>query len=266
MLAGVSGITVDDRWFCSQACVERMVRRYVSDIPAPVEMTPVPPPPHMRLGALLRHHGALSADQLHHVLEQQATSGLRLGAQAKALYGIDSAAVLRALAVQAGARYLTSIDTATVHDAPGGLSRETIEALGLIPFSHPDERQTVRVASKAPVRWDAVRALRQLADWIPDVYLVEDETWDALLANYGLDRRARRSQVERATALRVNGPQEAATRIVTLATATRRSRLAEARWAPYTCVRVQSARLVEDILFTSNQGEEPSWQEANTLR
>ena len=268
VLAGVWGVTIDNRWFCSQGCVEDMLRRLFADVPAVPSAPMMPGPPHLRLGVLLRHNGALSADQLHHALEQQRTSGLKLGAQAKALYGVDGALVLKALAAQSGARYLTAIDPATVRDAPGGLSRAAILALGLIPFSEPDERRAVRVASKAPVRWDAVKALRRLADWNPELYLVEDETWNQLLEHYGVAAEAttRSTASVRANGVLVRDEQEAVTQIANIATASRRSHLADAHWEPYTMVRVQADRIVQDVLFSRTTGEEASWPAANTSR
>lgn len=267
LLAGRVGVTIDDRWFCSLPCVEQMLRRRLADRPAPTAPSMVPGPPQLRLGALLRHHGALSADQLHHALEQQRTSGLKLGAQAQAMYGVESALILKALAAQAGARYLTAIDPLTVRDAPGGLSRAAIEALGLIPFSEPDERRSVRVASKAPVRWDAVKALRQLADWNPELYLVEDETWNQLLDHYGLATTAATpTTAPRANGMLVRDEREAVTRIATIAAASRRTSLADAHWDPYTMVRVHGASMVQDVVFPRSAGEDKSWQAASTSR
>ena len=166
-------------------------------------------------------------------------------------------------------RYLTSIDPVTVRDAPGGLSREAIVALGLIPFSQPDERRAVRVASKAPVRWDAVKALRRLAEWNPELYLVEDETWNQLLEHYGQasDATAPRARASvRANGMLVRDQQEAVTQIANIATASRKAHLADASWEPYTMVRVQADQIVQDVLFSRTVGEETSWQAANTLR
>lgn len=266
-LSRLSGVTIDDRWFCSRDCVEHMIRRRLAGIPGAVQVSPLPTPPHLRLGVLLRHSGALSADQLHQALEQQRRTGFKLGEQAKAMYGIDGAQVLRALAAQAGARYLTSIDPAAVQGGPGGLSREAIDALGLIPFSQPDERLAVRVASKAPVRWDAVQALRRLSDWMPEVYLVEDDTWNELLTNYGANpRRGTRRSHEQAEAVFVRSSQEAVTAIATIAAAGRRVNLLDAHWDLYSWVRVQSGRSTQDVLFTRTPAEETTWREPNTSR
>ncbi len=262
------GVTIDDRWFCSQLCVERMLRHRLSDVPVTAAPVPAPGPPQLRLGALLRHHGALSADQLHQVLEKQRTSGLKLGAQAKAMFGLDGGQILKALAAQAGARYLMAIDPLTVREAPGGLSREAIVALGLIPFSQPDERRFVRVASKAPVRWDAVKALRRIADWNPELYLVEDDTWNQLLDHYGIAIAvpAGNAGAPRANGMVVRDQHEAVTRIANIAAASRRAHLADAHWDPYTMVRVHGQRSVQDVLFSRTGAEEASWQAASTSR
>jgi len=260
VLAGVSGLSVDAGWFCSKTCVEHMVQKRLAGA-VRVEQPILASAPHLRLGVLLRHHGALSADQLHDALEAQRKSGLRLGAQARAMFGLDPGMVLRALAAQAGTRYLTAIDPATVQDGPGGLPHEAMAALGLIPFSKPDRDGRVRVASMAPVRWDAVTALSTLAGWKPEPYLVEDEVWAGLFTNYGT------AQAEDGATTRVvivNSEGEAATRIATLAASGRRARLAEAHWDPYIWVRVHGEAMVNDVLFARPTTQELSWQAANT--
>lgn len=261
VLAGVSGITIDDRWFCSGDCVEQTMCRLLCELPGPRPFSTAPPPPHLRLGVLLRHLGALSTDQLHEALERQRTSGLKLGKQAQVLYGVDRAVVLRALATQAGARYLTTVDPGTVREAPGKLSREAISALGLIPLSRPAGDGVIRLAAAAPVRWDAVQALRRLAGWNPYVYLVEDDSWRDLVDHYGtgVPREATR---EIANAVVVSGPREAANRIATIATATRRASLTDAHWNPYTLVRVHSGATVQDVLFPRHREEGTIWQAA----
>jgi hypothetical protein len=260
LLAGVSGFAIDTRWFCSHACVEHMVQQLLAGA-VPEDQPIVTSAPHLRLGVLLRHHGALSADQLHEALEQQQKSGLRLGAQARAMFGIDPALVLKALAAQAGTRYLTAIDPATVHDGPGGLPHQAMAALGLIPFSKPDRDGRVRVASMAPVRWDAVNALTTLAGWRPEPYLVEDEVWADLFTHYG---NGQASSPDTSRVVIVKSEGEAATRIATLAAASRRARLVEAHWDPYIWVRVHGEAMVNDVLFARPTTQELSWQAAST--
>lgn len=261
VLTGVSGVTINSRWFCCQGCVERMVQKLLAGA-APDEQPVVTSGLHLRLGVLLRHHGALSADQLHDALEAQQMSGLRLGAQACAMFGIDSAQVLRALAAQAGTRYLTAIDPATVHDGPGALPHEAMGALGLIPFSKPDVQGRVRVASKAPVRWDAVNALANLAGWTPEPYLVEDDVWTELFEHYGAG--SHQGQADASRVVVVKSELDAAARIATLAVTTRRARLAEGHWNPYIWVRVHGEATVNDVLFARPTTQELSWQAAST--
>jgi hypothetical protein len=266
VLTGLSGVTIGDRWFCSRACVERMARQLLDEPETPRAVSTPRHARHLRIGLLLRHQHVLSADQLHRALEEQQKSGLRLGAQARALFGIEPSLVLKALAAQAGTRYLTAIDPATVRDAPGGLSVETARALGLIPFSHPDKQGHVRVASTAPLRWDAVNALRRLAGWTPEPYLVEDSTWNELLEHYGSDLRTRPGEPQRDAAVVLTGSREdAAAQIATIAISGRRARVSEARWDPYVWVRVEGGAAVRDVLFARPATqEETSWQAANT--
>ncbi len=78
----MAGVTIDGRWFCSQACVERMARRLLESRAYPAGLPAVPP---LRLGVLLRYYGAITSDQLHASLAAQPESRLRLGAQLVAL-------------------------------------------------------------------------------------------------------------------------------------------------------------------------------------
>ncbi|MBS1818561.1 MAG: hypothetical protein JSU08_11570 [Acidobacteria bacterium] len=263
LLTGMSGVSIDGRWFCSPDCVARMVRDLLSDS-APAAQVTGRAAPHLRLGVLLRHHGALSADQLHEALDRQRSSGLRLGAQARELFGVDPALVLRALAAQSGSRYLTTLDPSLVHGAPGGLPREAIKALGLVPFSQPDRDRVVRVASMAPLRWDAVNALRRLTGWSAEPYLVDDQTWHDLLDQYGA-ASMETPDARSAGVLIVHDEHEAVQAITRMAISGKQARLAEAHWAPYTWVRVQAGETVQDVLWTRPILEEASWQAASTL-
>ncbi len=256
LVTSLSGVTVDGRWFCSKACVERMARRRLVERKA--ADTPAPSVPPMRLGVLLRSQGAITADQLHEALLAQRGSHLRLGAQLRALYGIEKTAILRALAAQAGTRYLTSIDTACVSDAPCGLAPAAVEALGLIPFSEPDAQGRVRVASTSPIRWAAVTALTQLTGWTPEPYLVEDETWQTLFTQYAA--AAARTAREVQTAGTVT---EAAARIAEAAARARRTTIVEARFDPHTWIRVSGDGSVHDVLLTPTAAEETAWQAVN---
>lgn len=256
MVAALAGVTVDGRWFCSKTCVERMARRRLVEQRTADPTAPTVPP--MRLGVLLRSQGAITADQLHEALVAQRETQLKLGAQLRVLYGIEKGAILRALAAQAGTRYLTSIDPACVSDGPGGLAPAAVEALGLIPFSTPDAQGRIRVASTSPVRWAAVTALQQLTGWTPEPYLVEDDTWQALFAQYA----AAASRTARGLQTAGTVP-EAAARIAEAAARARRTTIVEARFDPHTWIRVSGDSSVHDVLLTPSAAEETAWQAVN---
>jgi hypothetical protein len=231
-------------WFCSRRCVERMAHRRLVDLPASAEGIRALAP--MRLGAILRHQGACSADQIEEALRSQRASRLKLGAELRAMGAIDKAMLLRALAAQAGVGYLTSVDPATVREAPGALSPHVVRALGLVPFSEPAASR-IKVATAAAVPRAAIGALRRLTGWIPDAYLVADEDFRTLLDAYGtgVPESARAS---RATFMRAEDAPRAAALIAAAAAAQRASTIREVRWDPYTWVRVQSEGLVSDVL------------------
>src|SRR5206468_8306630 len=95
-----AGTTIDNRWFCSEGCVERTTRRRLLDARPMAAGIPAVPP--VRLGALLRTRGAVAAVDLDRALEAQQQSGLPLGAQLRSMGVIDGAALVQALAQQAG--------------------------------------------------------------------------------------------------------------------------------------------------------------------
>jgi hypothetical protein len=253
----LAGVTVDGQWFCSQACVARMAtelllsaRRARGGIPA------VPP---SRIGALLRHHGVIRLSQLEAALEAQRTSHLRLGAQLIEMGAARTEDVLRALAEQAGVRYLTTVDTASVVDAPGGLPLDAVLALGLVPFSEIDAHQRMKVACLAPVPRAALGALGRLIGCTPEPYLVSDDLWPALAGAYG--SRSRRVSRAFSTATTVS---DAAARIAEAAAGGRRATVTEAHWAPYTWVRVQAPGVVHDVILTNDSPKEAECQAAHT--
>src|SRR5204862_4721441 len=118
-------------------------------------------------------------------------SGLKLGAQLRAMGAVDAGAVLRTLATQAGISYIAALDPQCVQDAPGGLSPDAVRALGIVPFNAP-EKGRIRVAVTAPVPRVAFGALRQLTGWTPEPYLVDNDNWEALVQAYGSVQGQRR--------------------------------------------------------------------------
>ncbi|HQZ37918.1 MAG TPA: hypothetical protein PLH72_02670 [Vicinamibacterales bacterium] len=260
------GARVDDEWFCSRACIERMARERLAGTPRGA--AGLPAVPHVRLGALLTAQGSCDAATLAEALVAQRQSHRRLGEQLLAMGAADAGTVLRALATQFNARCLPTFDATTVRQAPGGLSPDAVRALGLAPISDPVEGR-VRVACPAPVPRRALGAFRQLTGWTPEVYLVSDEDWAAILSNYGADTGdttpAPQSEFVRTTSL-----TDAAARIAAAAARGRRTTVTEARWDDYAWVRVQGPGLVEDVCLALADArtttEEAPWPAATTSR
>src|SRR5947199_9300103 len=103
-----AGTAIDNRWFCSESCVETTTRRRLLDARPMAAGIPAVPP--VRLGALLRTRGAVAAVDLDRALAAQQQSGLPLGAQLRSMGVLDGAALVQALAQQAGVSYLTSVE------------------------------------------------------------------------------------------------------------------------------------------------------------
>jgi hypothetical protein len=240
------GLHVDGLWLCSVACVERMAhRRLVEAAPLSAGLPRLPP---VRLGTLLRHQEAITAAQLERALAEQRQTGLKLGAQVVALGFADDDAVLRALAAQAGVSYLANVDSSCVRDTEMRLAPDTVRALGLVPFG-PIVGGRIKVVCSAPVPRAAVNALRHLTGLTADVYLVADAVWTALAEAYaGALQRPDVSQpvpqAEYASSL-----SDVASRVAAAAISGRRIVVTQARWDPYTWVRVQSTGLIRDVLF-----------------
>lgn len=259
------GASVDGVWFCSKACVERMARRRL--IEARPVATGIPTVPPMRLGALLRHHGVCDAQAIEQALQAQRASHLKLGEQLCRMGAAEREGVLRALAAQAGVGYLASVDPSGVREGPGGLSPHAVRALGLVPISDVEEGR-IRVACPAPVPRRALGALRRLTGWIPEPYLVCDDDWQALLRNYGADRSSEAPGGALSEFMQTESLSAAAAQIAAAATRGGDTTVTEARWEPYTWVRVQGEGMVEDVLLArASNGvtvEEGQWPAATT--
>jgi hypothetical protein len=242
------GTFVDGMWFCSRGCIEQMARRrLIGARPVAAGIPSVPP---MRLGALLRHHGVCGADAIEQALQAQRDSRLKLGEQLFAMGAAEPRSVLRALAAQAGVGYLADVDAGAVRDAPGGLSPDAVRALGVVPISEVEDGR-IRVACKAPVPRRAISAFRRLTAWIPETYLVSDDNFDVLLRNYGRDVEGDRSARSLTEFSQTESLADAAARIAEAATRAGDTSLTEARFEPYTWIRIQGDGLVEDVLFAS---------------
>lgn len=257
-----AGASIDGRWFCSRDCIEQMARQLLSDVRPAVAVIPTVPP--TRLGAILRHQGACSSADIERALEAQRDSKLRLGEQLLAMGLIEQRPLMRALAAQAGVSYLATVDPRLVRKAAGGLSPHAIRALGLIPISEA-VGDRIRVACPAPVPRRALGSFRQLTGWTPEVFLVSDSDWQTLIDNYGSELQP--GDVDRPIAEFVMAEtlSDAAAGIATAAARERDTRVTEARWDPYTWVRVQGSGVATDVVFAhSLSSEEAPCQAATT--
>ncbi|MGE0813506.1 MAG: hypothetical protein AB7O28_08300 [Vicinamibacterales bacterium] len=262
------GATLDGAWLCSQACVEGVVRARLQLAPPAQQI--VPRLPAVRLGALLRHHRAVPPEHIAQALEAQASSRLRLGEQLRSMGLLDPHALLRALADQAGVSYLPSVDPTRVHEAPGGLSRDAIQALRIVPISPPDDGR-IRVAFPAPVPRTELSIFRQQTGWTPEPFLVSDEDWLALLEQYGARARGRCAGQDLSMGFaHERDAGEGARRLAQVVMATGEARMRDARWGPYVWVRLQGEGVGFDLLIDQTpqdtmEGAE-TWQAATTSR
>ena len=256
-----AGTTIDNRWFCSESCVERTTRRRLLDAQPMASGIPAVKP--VRLGALLRHRGSLAAADLDRALETQRTTGLRLGAQLQSMGVVDSASLVRSLADQAGVSYLTSVDVSAVRDAPGRLSAGAVRALGLVPIREP-ENNKIKVACTAPVPRVACGVLRRLTGWTVEPYLVSDEQWAALAQAYGESAVLEGDNADVAEFIKASSLSDAAARIASAASARKTVSLTEAVCGPFTWVRVRGDGLLRDVIV-DNDEQEGTCRAATTL-
>jgi len=239
------GVTVDGDWYCSLACVETIARERLTAL-APTALPTRDDGLRMRLGGWLRHIGAITDAQLAIALEAQAQSGLRLGAQVAQLGLASPESILRALAFQAGVPYLSRLDSANVRRAPGGLSRDAVRALGVVPFAEPS-RGAIKVACLAPLPRLSLAAFRRLTGFIPEPHLVADDRWQDVVDAYG-------TEVIGAGApsfIETHDLTEAAATIARTAANGRAARLAELRCDPYTWVRIFVPNGVHDVVYSA---------------
>ncbi len=261
-----AGATLDGAWYCSQDCVEGVLRARLHAAPPSLETRPRLP--NVRLGALLKHHRASTPEQIDRALEAQAGSGRRLGEELREMGAVDPQALLRALADQAGVSYLLNVDVTRVHDAPGGLSLDAIQALRLIPIG-PPASERIRVACPAPVPRAALTIFRNQTGWTPEPFLVSDEHWIALLEHYGARASHRLGQDDLSLGFaRERDVDEAARRLAQVVMAAGEARMRDARWGDYVWVRLQGAGAGFDLLLDladerDMEGDE-TWQAATT--
>jgi MSHA biogenesis protein MshE len=193
----------------------------------------------LRLGAVLLHQGVVTLRQLSEALEAQRTSGLRLGAQLQTLGHVSREVVLRALSAQNGIGYLSTIDPASVRNAPGGLSGDEVRALGIVPFRETGE--ALLIACAAPVPYSAIGALQELSGRKVEPYLVADDDYVRLAAEYGAAAPALRSNT-------VRDLSDGASRIAALAAEAGDVTLTEALVDAFTWVRIDANGKVSTLL------------------
>jgi hypothetical protein len=236
-------VRLNGTWFCSRSCAAAAVRRGLESPPALGESAGSLPP--LRIGALLRHQGAITQSQLDAALASQRRSGLRIGAELQRLGFVSSATLVRALAAQAGVSYLTAVDPSRVRRAPGGLSADMVRALGLLPFEAQDRR--LHVLCTAPLPRPSLRALARLTGWTAEPYLVDDAVWERALEAYEPDSQGgQQAEV-------VRGVAEAA-QVVAAAAAGRDAVIRYAGVGEFMWVRVEGGAKTHDVLIA---GEAP---------
>ena len=260
---GRLGLRVDGAWLCSPACAASMTyERLAAAVPVRHVVPSLPP---LRLGALLIHQGAVGPVDLARALDAQRASGLKLGAQLIRLGLATAESVLRALAAQSGVRCLTAIDPSVVKDAPGGLSRGQVVALGVVPFRLDHQHRVIMVACAAPPPRAALAALGELTGWTPEPFLASDADLEVLTSAYGSGRR---DDGTSPAFTRVRTLEDAAFRVASLATRAGAVTVKQTRWEPDTWVRIESDGRIDTLIVpceaAAQQPGESTCQAATT--
>jgi hypothetical protein len=247
------GVHMNGTWFCSGTCAGRQAD---SDVERATvrERVRTRALPRLKLGLLLVHHGAITPVQLREALASQRQSGLRLGDELLSLGLIDDAALVKALAAQAGIACLPSLDPSAVRYCPE-LGATAVRALGLVPIGVDVEGRHVKVACTAPVPRLALSALKELTGWTADPFLVPDSTLERLVSAYaGLSKSMDRDELV---------TRDGAGGAIAAAAAVRDDAVvSQVSCNPYLWVRVASAAGPHDLFIPTS--EEAACQAAHT--
>jgi hypothetical protein len=238
------GLYLDQEWYCSKRCVEETVRQRISNLPA-VQPAWVQGWRPIKLGLLLMKQVGLSRDAIDAALEAQEHSHTPFGQTLCRLGLVTADDVMRALATQAGVRYLKSVDHRLLALRPGGLSRDTVETLGIVPVSADLKRGELQVACIAPIPGHAVRALARLTQMSVEPMLVADDQLPGLINVYS-SAGGRSSPIIGAVCTEATGPAT----IAKLAKAHRSVVMTQERCDPYVWVRIASGSATADVLMT----------------
>ena len=241
VLAGRTGVRFDGAWFCSARCLAAYAAHALetTDVPAPPRQELAIPP----LGTVLVQQRAVSREIVHAALREQRETGQRLGAQLQAMGAVTAADVLRALAAQAGVGYLTTLDPARVRAGHADLSRDTVRALGVVPFDCRPQAELLRVACTGPVPRHALGALREMTGYVIEPFLVSDEVFASLMDAYGT------AQPEPALAGVVRTLDDAARRVALAVQEGRAARMVRTRVDPFVWVRLEGLSGTEEFVL-----------------
>ena len=256
---GRFGVHLGTDWFCSSECLAAHTEQVLVSAGAPTPRWT--PPPTSRLGGLLVAQGAVKSDMLDAALREQRHTGRRLGAQLLSMGLVSKEELLRAQAAQAGTGYLLTIDLSRVASAPGGLSRQTVRALGLVPFERSSDGERLAVACVAPLPRLALSAMREITGARIDPFIVADDDWERLADAYGVGDATRETLIP---SMALRSIPDAAVRIALAAAEGGPVRIQHARCDPFMWVRLEGGRR-EDLLVAlgSHEGEQP-WPVAPT--
>jgi hypothetical protein len=249
------GVWFEENWYCSMTCIEDEARERIEAASEPL-VAPGRIQKASRLGALLLHQRSITTSTLEEGLRLQRDSGLRLGAQLRAMGAVSQIDVLRALSAQSGIGYLATLDPASVNHGPGQLSRDAVRALGVVPVDADPERRRLKVACAAPLPRLSLAVLRELTGATVDPLLVDDDLLTALLDAYGST-----SDGDGVSVTRTHSVGEASQRIAVAVRDGRAHRMQQVRCEDSLWVRLEGERALEEIVVPIEAvRRERTWQ------